>query len=157
MKKLMLLILMIGLLFAGCSSVKSQTKFGKQEPVAETVASQTTSVNTEQAEPATKIYPLPDTTMDDLSNATLAISLEEGDAYVDDTGKMQMDIKVYSYDKYDFVDISMLEVGDILVTHTGEVKLETIDRNDDGSISINGGLGNGGFDLISDIGGCFYV
>lgn len=156
MKKLMLLILMIGLLFAGCSSVKSQTKFGKQEPVAETVASQTTSVNTEPAEPATKIYPLPDTTMDDLSNATLAISLEEGDAYVDDTGKMQMDIKIYSYDKYDFVDISMLEVGDILVTHTGEVKLESINRNDDGSISINGGLGNGGFDLISDIGGCFY-
>ena len=33
------------------------------------------------------ICPLPDTTMENLEDAILAVSLEKGDAYVDDTGK----------------------------------------------------------------------
>ena len=169
MKKLMILTLIICLLFAGCGRTEQQTDIAtipeNQEtveqaeeaaPEPETTAPETSPVSEEQAEAATKIHPLPDTTMDDWQDAILSISLEEGNAYVDDAGQMQMDITIYSYDKYDFVDISMLEVGNILVTHTGEVKLESIVRNDDGSISINGGLASGGFDLTSGVGGCFY-
>lgn len=164
MKKLMLLILIICLLFAGCGRTEQQAEEAAPAPettapettAPETTAPETVPESTESAEPAIKIYPLPDTTMDELNNAILSVSLKKGDAYVDDAGKMQMDITIYTYDKYDFIDIAMLEVGNVLVTHAGEVKLESIDRNDDGSVSINGGLGNGGFDLISDIGSCYY-
>ena len=137
---------MICYLFAGCRNGKTAAKI--TEPISTT--------GTEQAAAESKIYPLPDTTMDNLSDATLSISLEEGDAYVDDTGIMQMDIKIYSYDKYDMVDITMLKVGDILVTYTGEVEITSLDTKENGTILINGGLDENGFDLITDETGVFY-
>ena len=137
---------MICYLFAGCRNGKTAAKI--TEPISTT--------GTKQAAAESKIYPLPDTTMDNLSDATLSISLEEGDAYVDDTGIMQMDIKIYSYDKYDMVDITMLKVGDILVTHTGEVEITSLDTKENGTILINGGLDENGFDLITDETGVFY-
>ena len=146
MKKLMFITLMICYLFAGCRNGKTAAKI--TEPISTT--------GTKQAAAESKIYPLPDTTMDNLSDATLSISLEEGDAYVDDTGIMQMDIKIYSYDKYDMVDITMLKVGDILVTHTGEVEITSLDTKENGTILINGGLDENGFDLITDETGVFY-
>ena len=75
---------------------------------------------------------------------------------MDDTGKMQMDVTVYDYDKYDMVDISMLKVGDILVTHTGEVEIVSLDRNEFDAVFINGGLDEGGFDLITNEDGIYY-
>ena len=104
----------------------------------------------EPAEPAVTVTPLPDTVMENLTDAVLSVSLEEGDAYVDDTGIMRMDLKIYSYDKYDMVDISMLKVGDILVTHSGEVEVASLEQNENGMISINGGLEAGGLDLVTD-------
>lgn len=47
--------------------------------------------------------------MDNLDNATLAISLEEDGAYLDDTGVMRMDVKIYTYDLFDMVDIATLK------------------------------------------------
>lgn len=93
--------------------------------------------------------------MDNLTDAILSISLEEGDAYVDDTGKMQMDVTICSYDKYDMVDISTLKVGDILVTHAGEVEIASLAREENGTVLINGGLDENGFDLITDETGVF--
>lgn len=37
-----------------------------------------------------------------------------------------------------------------------QFELESVERNDNGSILINGGLDEGGFDLITDDSGCFY-
>ena len=160
MKKLMFFTLVICFLFAGCSSLESQKAFETEPERAELVTEVTetisTTATTEQAASASKIYPLPDTTMDNLSDTILSISLEEGDAYVDDTGKMQMDVTIYSYDKYDMVDISMLNVGDILVTHAGEVEITALERKETGTILINGGLYEDGFDLITDETGVFY-
>ena len=169
MKKNLFFVLAICFLFMGCSNVEGQTEseirpekrehvdaLTEEIVVSETVVPQEASVTPEQAEPAVKIYPLPDTTMDNLNDATLSISLEAGDAYVDDTGKMQMDVKIYTYDRYDIGDISMLKVGDILVTHAGEVMLNSLERNADESIFVNGGLVEGGFDLVTDDSGCFY-
>ena len=145
MKKTIFLTLVICFLLTGCSNGKATTE------VTETVSA---TVVTEQS--ASKVYPLPDTTMDNLNDAILSISLNEGDAYVDDTGKMQMDLKIYSYDQYDMVDISMLKVGDILVTHTGEVEVAALDRKENGTILINGGLDENGFDLITNETGVYY-
>ena len=145
MKKCMIITLVVCLLLTGCGSVAPEA--------AETAS---TTAATEQTAPASKIYPLPDTTMDNLTDAFLSISLEEGNAYVDDTGKMQMDLKIFSYDKYDMVDISMLKVGDILVTHAGEVEITTLTREENGTILINGGLYEDGFDLVTDETGIFH-
>lgn len=102
------------------------------------------------------ITPLPDTTMENLTDATLSVSFEKGDAYVDDTGIMQMDLKIYTYDKYDMVDIANLKAGDIIVRYSGEVEVTSVERNDIGTIYINGGLEMGGFDLVTDDCGLFY-
>ena len=95
--------------------------------------------------------------MEDLSNSTLSISLEEGDAYVDDTGIMRMDVTIYSYDKYDMVDISALKVGDILVTHDGEVEIASLMREENGTVLINGGLREDGIDLVTDDTGIYFA
>lgn len=130
MKKITVIFTALFLLLAGCASA--------------------------QTDPAQKISPLPDATMENLTDAILSVSLAEGDAYVDETGKMQMDLKIYSYDCYDMVDISNLKVGDTLVKHSGKVQVTSIEQNDAGTVYINGGLDNGGFDLVTDDCGVFY-
>ena len=108
------------------------------------------------AESGKTIAALPDTTMENLTDAVLSVSLEKGDAYVDDTGKMQMDLKIYTYDMYDAADIAMLGVGDTIVTHAGEVVVTALERSESGLVSVNGGQENGGFDLTAAGGGVFY-
>lgn len=100
--------------------------------------------------------PLPDTVMENLTDAILSVSLEKGDAYVDDTGKMQMNVKIFTYDQYDMVDISAMKVGDTIVTHAGEVEITAMERSESGILSINGGPEQGGFDLVTDESGVFY-
>ena len=129
--KITMLVLMIAcLLFTGCGVLRSD---------------------------AVTVNPLPDTTMDNLTDAILAVSLAEGDAYVDDTGKMQMDLKIYTYDKYDMVDVAALEKGDSIVTHAGKVKIKSVDRNAEGVICINGGVEKGGLNLVTEDEGIFYA
>ena len=95
----MFFTLVICFLFAGCSSLENQKAFETEPERAELLTEVTetisTTATTEQTASASKIYPLPDTTMDNLSDTILSISLEEGDAYVDDTGKMQMDVTIW--------------------------------------------------------------
>ena len=94
------------------------------------------------------ISPLPDTTMENLTDAILSVSLEEGDAYVDDKGIMQMDLKIYTYDKYDMSDVANLKVGDTILTESGAVEVSSKEQSEMGTIHINGGLEAGGIDLI---------
>ena len=151
MKKYILTILALCVILSGCSnSQQINEETGASKPEAE--VSETMPV----PESAVTIYPLPDSTMDTLENATLAISLEEGDAYVDDTGIMRMEVKIYSYDLFDMVDIAGLKPGDTIVTHSGEVAVSSVERNASGAILINGGLDNGGMELMGDVGGVYY-
>ena len=114
------LILSVGL-FAGCNS---QT--GKEENNAKV------------------INPLPETLdVNALDNCTVAVSLEKGNAYVDDSGKMVMDVTVYSYELYDMVDISTLEENDVIVRKDEEVTITEVERTDSGLVRINGGEENG--------------
>ena len=75
---------------------------------------------------------------------------------MDDAGEMQMDVKIFTYDKYDMVDLSTLKVGDTIVTHAGEVEVTAMERSAGGAIYINGGLEEGGFDLVTVENGIFY-
>lgn len=152
MKKFILILLTLCLILSGCkSSQKDFTETGANIPAAETVE----EAPSPSENAAIVIYPLPDSTMENIDNATFAISLEEGDAYVDGTGVMRMDVTVYSYDLYDMVDIAGLKAGDVIVTHSGEVGVTSVERNEFGTIIINGGLEEDGFDLVGD-GGVYY-
>lgn len=157
-KKVLSLLIAIFLLLVGCS--RSQTDGGKNTvPVINSipvVTEKLDTVDTTQTNHARIISPLPDTTMENLTDAILSISLDEGNAYVDDNGRMQMDLKIYTYDKYDMVDIAALKVGDTIVRHSGEVQVISKEQNDSGTIYINGGFENNGFDLITDDSGVFY-
>ena len=151
-KKIIVLWMVFCLLLTGCAA--SQKGNGENEIPSDIAASKamvsSDTDSTEQPEETHTITPLPDTTMENLSDAILSISLDEGDAYVDDSGRMQMDLKIYTYDKYDMVDIANLKVGDTVVRHSGEVKVISKEQNKAGTIYINGGLENGGFDLVTD-------
>lgn len=137
---------------AGCSGSPTDGS-GNTSPA---VTEDSVTVAAGQPDDLRIIRPLPDTTMENLTDAILSVSLDEGDAYVDDNGRMQMDLKIYSYDRYDMVDIANLRIGDILVRHSGEVAVTSIEQNAAGTIYINGGLDNGGFDLVTDECGIFY-
>ena len=168
-KKIILAALaLIALLCALCGCADSQAP---QATVATTV--NTTSATTEATQPATEateatqpateeagatltVAPLPDTTMDNLDNATFSVSLAEGDAYLDDEGILQMKLTLYSYDKYDLVDISQLKVGDILQTHSGQVEITSLERDENQLICINGGAEAGGLSLATDDTGIFF-
>ena len=132
MKKTLSIILALILclsLFAGC---KTQTENNNTETNAKVV------------------NPLPETIdVNNLDNCTVAVSLAEGDAYVDDNGKMQMKVAVFTYDLYDMVDVASLAVNDVIVRRGEEVKITELERLESGLVRINGGEENGGFDLFS--------
>ena len=54
------------------------------------------------------------------------------------------------------VDIAALEVGDFIVRYSGVVDVTSVERTETGTVLINGGLENGGFDLVTDDCGIFY-
>ena len=127
------LILSVGLI-AGCNS---QT--GKEENNAKV------------------INPLPETLdVNALDNCTVAVSLEKGDAYVDDNGKMVMNLTVYSYELYDMVDIASLKENDVIVRRNEEVTITEVEHTASGLVRINGGEENGGFDLVSNDNTVYY-
>ena len=126
------------------------------ETIEDTSTQEQNSEMSESPQETLKVSPLPDTTMDNLDNSTFAISLEEADAYVDDSGVMQMNVKIYTYDKYDMVDISMLKEGDTIVIQSNDVVINSITHNDYGTLFINGGIEEGGYELFSDDSGVYF-
>ena len=134
MKKRIALLMAFCLLLAGCAD--SQADEGKEVAASQSSAAAESVVAEDpvQTEEVRTILPLTDSTMENLTDAILSVSLNEGDAYVDDEGRMQMDLKIYSYDQYDMVDIAQLKVGDTLVGHAGEVEVVSKEQNAAGTI-----------------------
>ena len=158
MKKIFVITTIVCLLLAGCTDAQPENS-GITEPAGNMISADAVNSDTAEVIPpenARTIHPLPDTTMDNLSDAILSVSLNEGGAYVDDQGRMQMDLKIYTYDRYDMVDIAMLQLGDTIVRYSGEVRVTSMDKTDSGMICINGGLENGGFDLVTDNCGIYF-
>ena len=54
---------------------------------------------------------------------------------------------VYSEDTFDIVEIEQLTAGDTLYVGDTVVEVESVERDDDGDLLINGGLDEGGVDL----------
>ena len=160
MKKMTLLILALCLVLTGCGkkeeAVDASTQATEKETVETAPAASEQQPAASEKEPAHVINSLPDSTMDNLTDAILAVSLEEGGAYADETGKLHMEIVIYSYDQYDMVDIAMMKVGDILATYAGTEEITSLETYDNGMIAVNGGLYEDGFDLMTDDTGVYF-
>ena len=166
MKKAIYLILACCLVFAGCARNEAGVSVAPTNSQVTVTESPVTEVVTEPAptepipevvtEPAKAIHPLPDMTMENLTDAILSVSLEPGAVYYDEHGVMQMKFAVYTYDQYDMVDIAGLKVGDTVVRFEGDVVVASLEQSETGVVRINGGLENGGIDLATDEGGIFY-
>ena len=139
MKKTVSIILILILCFSLLAGCKTQTENNNAETNAKVV------------------NPLPETIdVNKLDNCTVAVSLEKDDAFVDDNGKMQMKVTVFTYDLYDMVDIASLNENDVIVRKNEEVKVTKLERLDSGLVRINGGEENGGFDLVSSDSTVYY-
>ena len=130
MKKAVLFFLAFCLLLAGCAQPQtngSDNTAPTVDPVP-VVTENPGTVDVSQPEDTRTITPLPDTTMENLTDAILSVSLGEENTYVDEDGHTQMELKIYAYDQYDMVDIASLKVGDTIVRHAGEVKVISLER-----------------------------
>lgn len=129
------------LLLAGCSgsgSASSASQSASSEAAASSAAAETKVIS-----------PLPSgIDIANLDNCTVAVSFDEGDAYVDDEGKMQLKVKVYDYDLYDMVDVSTMAVGDVIVVRGEEMAITSLEQ-ENGDYVINGGLEQGGCTLTT--------
>ena len=139
MKKLFFALLALCLILAGCSKTEPAPT-ETAAPVTETTAAETASEPESTAEPVI-VSPLPQTiNLDAPEDGILAVSLAQGDAYVDDEGAMQMKVTVYTYDLYDLADIGALAPGDILVLQGEQVTVNSLDKPDSGGVIVNGAL-----------------
>lgn len=149
MKLRIFIILLLCILLSGCrrSGIKPE-QTTVPAPV-ETKIEKTTAVAV--------IRPLPDTTMNSLDNSVLNISFMQNDFYQDESGEMKLRMQIYSYEKFDLVDISDLKAGDTIILSGEEILVKFVERNDYGTVLINGGLDEGGFDLATDDSGIYFV
>lgn len=120
--------------------------------VTPTLAPTEAPVPTDVPAPTAKtIAPLPVTiNMNNLTDCTVAVSIESEDLWVDNTGARVLPVTVYTYDLYDMVDISMLAVGDTIILRGEEVVITELSTTDYGAVQINGGLDMGGYDLVTN-------
>ena len=146
-------VVCVSLMGCGAANGKENSDAGNEK---ETINNQTEAgtelVNNSEDGTAANVVvsPLPTyIDMDNLDNCTLAVSLEQGDAYVDNTGAMQMNVTVYDYDLYDMVDIATLKEGDTIIIRGEEVKVTSLERTAMGLL-INGGLDENGYELRTD-------
>ena len=95
--------------------------------------------------------------MNSLDNSVLNISFMQNDFYQNESGEMKLRMQIYSYEKFDLVDISDLKAGDTIILSGEEILVKFVERNDYGTVLINGGLDEGGFDLATDDSGIYFV
>lgn len=147
--KIHIFTVLLCLFLAGCANTENQT-----ELPAETVRMET---KIEEAASVTVIQPLLDTTMEALADSTVNISFAQNGFYRDESGNTLLQMQIYSFDKFDMVDISGMKAGDILLVSGEEIVVNSVERNESGTVLVNGGLDAGGFDLATDDSGIYYL
>ena len=162
MKKPFVLLMMLCCLLAACNSsaktlnTPDEDDTAASEQTTTEAATDATEETTLPADTTKTVVPLPQTlSLDNLENVTLAISLEEGHITVDENGQAWMKVTVHTYDLYDMVDISNLQVGDTILLRGREIEVTQLDRGPR-TVDVNGGEDNGGFQLWTDEEGVYY-
>ena len=160
MKKVLAILLALSVLALSACAAKQATSDTKEDNGTETTAPSTDSEQPEQAEQpaqeAKRIEPLPESLdLNALTDATVAASFGAEDISEKD-GRMEITLTVYDYDVYDMVDVAQLTVGDTIVVD-GKDMVVTSREDKDGFVTINGGIEQGGVDLVTDDGGVYYA
>ena len=149
MKKLWIGALALGILLSGCVAKKPV------ETTPGTMGEGDLPALTEAAPGV--VTPLPAAIdVENLSDCTVSVGLEEGDAYLDDTGVMGMHLSVYTYELFDMVDIARLQIGDYLMLHGEAVAVSQLEKLESGAVRINGGQELGGYELWQADDTCYY-
>ena len=160
MKKILAILLALSVLaLSACAARQANSDTQKDSNAAETEQQTDSAQAAETQQPAQeakRIEPLPETLdLNALTDATVAASFGAEDISEKD-GKTEISLTVYDYDVYDMVDISQLAVGDTIVVD-GKDMVVTSREDRDGFVAINGGLEQGGVDLMSDDSGVYYA
>ena len=160
MRKFVILLLALCCLTTACNrAVPSETVAVPTVP-ADAPTTEATQAPTEAPQTdaptvpdALTVVPLPVTIdINALDNCTVAVSLEQGGANYgsDDTRIPTMTVTVYTYELFDMVDISLLKTGDTILLRGEDVRIESLERKENGAVVINGGLDMGGYELWTD-------
>ena len=151
MKKLLAMLLALGLLALCACTSKSNTTAEVPEITTETPSEETEQTDSAKdadaaegtdetaAEPDDRVKPLPD--------AIDVTALTDGKTY--------LTLQVYDYDRYDMVDISNLAEGSVIVAGGKDMTVSSVER-DGALVLINGGLTKGGMTLTTQDDGVFY-
>lgn len=136
---------------------KSETEQGK-DAASEAEETAESEARADQAEQSNHIVPLPAgyNVKDGIQDATIPVSFCE-DPYQVDGDKAELVVIVYSEDIYDVVDVHLMKAGDTIMVSGNDIAVKTVEEGDNGSILINGGIGESedGVTLISNGGGTY--
>ena len=153
-KKLMLLagVLALGML-AGCSSASAASAasgMAGSMPAASEVEEVSSEVRVLPGEEGV-MMPIDQGSLEEMKTGSYKFAANISSV---DAKKRQMTLTVYGYDAYRAEDVDALDVGSVFSTHLDgaveaqNVTVEKIEKNEDnGTVSINGGIEEGGVDL----------
>lgn len=157
MKKVLAILLAIAVLaLSACAAKQVNSDTQKDSNTAETEQKPGSEQTEQPAQEAKRVEPMPESLdLNALTDATVAASFGADDISETD-GKTELTLTVYDYDIYDMVDIAQLAVGDTIVVD-GKDMVVTSREDENGFVTINGGLEQGGVDLTSDDSGVYYA
>ena len=134
-----------------------ENRVENQTEVKQDIQIQENSVNNQEVNEDVKvdihiINPLPFTTdINNIQDSDVAIDVSKGS--IKDN---KITCKVYEYEKFNLVDMSLISVGDTIVLNGEDVEIKSIERDELDGIIINGGLDIGGYYLITEGDGVFF-
>ena len=143
----------------GNSVEENQTLEEAESTVTSQISDEAESTELPETVESIIIEPLPTTIdLNNIKDCTLAVSIGCGDicALKSDNTKYAMKAKVYDYEVFDLVDISLLNVGSIIAINKEQIEISSIEINELGTVIINGGLDVGGYELITNEDGVYY-
>ena len=140
----------------GCGAKNVETKPNTTE--SEIVETNPSTDNNEQPTESTEteettntILPLPSTiNLEALEDSSLAVSFGKENIHKNEDDSITIDLTVYAYDMYDMVDIANLKEGDTISINGENVEINSIEKEENGAVLINGGIDNDGFTLATD-------
>ena len=153
-KKLMLLagVLALGML-AGCSSASAASAasgMAGSMPAASEAEEVSSEVRVLPGEEGV-MMPIDQGSLEEMKTGSYKFAANISSV---DAKKRQMTLTVYGYDAYCAEDVDALDVGSVFSTHLDgaveaqNVTVEKIEKNEEnGTVSINGGIEEGGVDL----------
>ena len=156
-KKLMLLagVLALGML-TGCSSASAASAasgMAGSMPAASEAEEVSSEVRVLPGEEGV-IMPIDQGSLEEMKTGSYKFAANISSV---DTKKRQMTLTVYGYDAYRAEDVDALDVGSVFSTHLDgaveaqNVTVEKIEKNEEnGTVSINGGIEAGGVELTLD-------